>query len=809
MSEIEEKIKEKYKFHSNPEGPRDAKVAVVAEKFGRDEHYNLVFKNENRPLIGASGRELNLFLKNVGLSREEVYLTNSIRLYNTVIFQGQEKIETPTTAEIIEQMPFLWEELCSLPNLKVIIALGEVALNALSAFQYQGITKWRGSILETGFSKIMIPTFHPAYYMRGMWEFRPLVQFDINRAAQLSKLPAYIPKQRRLYIKPSFEEAITWFEILEKSRELAYDIELSKGIITCISFSDHPDRSFCFPFFHNDRSPYWPPDKHAEILNRIQRLFNSPTRKYIAQNGLFDSWHLWRHGIQIMYNGKNGFDTLYGHRVLMPGMPHDLGFLVSIYTKEPYYKDESGDWKSAIKVPEEQFWGYNCKDSACTLEAAALIKKDMIETKTYDYYITHVQPQFEIFLQMQQLGVRINTPLLSEMRLDLMRRISAAEKELEESLGWIPNVRSKIDIKKAFDQLGIAYRKTEKGLAKSDVKALNAYALKYPNARKTIIAFKEISDLRTDLSNFLSMRLDEKYFYHPRLSLFATKQGRASSQGDELGGPQIQNWPKNIRKLVIPDTPEHELTQADLKQAEKMYVAWDSQDPLLMEAFRLGKDTHNVLGCVLYRGWNDITLPPDNLLDSIKRVCEDCKSRGESECSHSERHYSKISGYGFMYMQGVNRFLLEQSKYNIFISLKEAERMRNLTLSKWIIDWHNRTRFEMRKSPWFENPLGLRREFYGRPDDEMLREILSWKASSTVSSIVSIATIRTYKNLPPSSRILTQTHDSLLICHLKKDKEQIDSILKEAFDVPMTINGRELIIPIDITHGPSWGEQKK
>ena len=77
----------------------------------------------------------------------------------------------------------------------------------------------------------------------------------------------------------------------------------------------------------------------------------------------------------------NGFDTYSSHMLLAADLPHDLGFLVSIYTDEAYYKDESGraDDKEFGGVSDEQFWIYNCKDAACTLEVAWGIQKDLHE----------------------------------------------------------------------------------------------------------------------------------------------------------------------------------------------------------------------------------------------------------------------------------------------------------------------------------------------------------------------------------------------------------------------------------------------
>lgn len=77
----------------------------------------------------------------------------------------------------------------------------------------------------------------------------------------------------------------------------------------------------------------------------------------------------------------NGFDTFSAHSLLCPDLPHDLGFLVSIYTDEPYYKDESGrsETLSSRAAGENMYWTYNAKDAALTLECAFGIMQDLKE----------------------------------------------------------------------------------------------------------------------------------------------------------------------------------------------------------------------------------------------------------------------------------------------------------------------------------------------------------------------------------------------------------------------------------------------
>jgi DNA polymerase I-like protein with 3'-5' exonuclease and polymerase domains len=170
---------------------------------------------------------------------------------------------------------------------------------------------------------------------------------------------------------------------------------------------------------------------------------------------------------------------------------------------------------------------------------------------------------------------------------------------------------------------------------------------------------------------------------------------------------------------------------------------------------------------------------------------------------------AKKNGHAFAYLQGVRRAARELRKIGVFVAESELERIKRLVVTTAISNWHKSTELELRRSAWLQLPLGRKREFYGTLDQEMLRAALSWKCQATVGQITNRAMILLHNTLQPfNSRVVTQTHDSLLINHPKHFRQEINDLLNEAFNQPMLINNRELTIPIDITHGPNWREMK-
>jgi uracil-DNA glycosylase family 4 len=806
-------------YFVGPDGPLTAKIAIVGEKPGRVE------VRTGRPFTGPTGNELNDLLSKVGISRSQLYITNVVKHVNS--------FDNPTFDEVAKSLPSLFKELAKLPNLRMLIPMGGTAFAAMSLMQLippkvkgpdrwkSGIGSYRGSILPSPFTGVkMVPTYHPAAYLHGGEKTRgmkDIIRFDLGRALEESYDPNLNLPNRSYFIAETRQDVSTIKELFTNASYISFDIELMRGrFIECIGFAKEPNAAYCIPITKGNRQTYWSTSDELFVWRTIQHILAQEGVTYVTQNGLFDCWHLWRHGIDTPYMA-NSFDTMLMHRLRAPDLPHDLGFLTSIYTREPYYKDESGDWKAQIRaIPDQQFYVYNCKDAACTLEVCHELIKDLAEYDMLDYYRSEIAAQWDCVVAMRQKGMHVSYAALSATRNRISTEVTTTSNRIQTLLGWLPNTRSSIDMGKLYVQLGITYSKTAKGAAKRDIEQLYSYAYNYPKHRDLLYAIANLNELQTLRSGFLGMVLDEFGFYHPSLSISKTVTGRMASAGADEGGPQIQNIPQSLRNLFVPDNPnEDEFTQADLKGAEAMLLAWFTEDPLLLNTFIQGKDVHRVRGAVIYRSWNQSDLPPDKLLASILEVCGKCMSKGELKCNHSERYMAKKNGHAFAYLQGVRRAARELRKIGVFVAESELERIKRLVVTTAISNWHKRTELELRRSAWLQLPLGRKREFYGTLDQEMLRAALSWKCQATVGQITNRAMISLHNKFSQLShpritppRIVTQTHDSLLINHAKDFRPYVIAALIDAFNQPMEINGRSLTIPIDITHGPNWGEMK-
>src|SRR3990167_9634089 len=127
-------------------GPLTAKIVIVGEAPGQDE------EREGIPFIGESGQLLNRLMTDVGIKRDDCYITNVCKVRPPS--NKMERLEE-LGLKVEDFYPELFLEIRKVrPN--VIIALGGTALKALC--EETEITKWRGSILSFDGIKVI-----PAY----------------------------------------------------------------------------------------------------------------------------------------------------------------------------------------------------------------------------------------------------------------------------------------------------------------------------------------------------------------------------------------------------------------------------------------------------------------------------------------------------------------------------------------------------------------------------------------------------------------------------------------------------------------------
>jgi DNA polymerase len=139
------------------EGSTKAEMMFIGEAPGFHED------QMGRPFVGRAGQLLERLLMDVGLSREDVYITN-------VIKHRPPDNRGPNKDEIRTCLPYLRRQV-QLVNPKVLVPLGRYALEVF--VKDQPISKIHGKPLKVG-ERIILPLYHPAAALRSTMVMREL-----------------------------------------------------------------------------------------------------------------------------------------------------------------------------------------------------------------------------------------------------------------------------------------------------------------------------------------------------------------------------------------------------------------------------------------------------------------------------------------------------------------------------------------------------------------------------------------------------------------------------------------------------------
>ncbi len=107
------------------EGPVHTRVMLIGEAPGEQEEL------QRRPFVGKAGKNLEAFLNGIQLGRDEIYISNTVKIRPFKVGPSGRKSNRPPTREETEAfLPWLREEIDAVSP-EVIVTLGNTPLQAL------------------------------------------------------------------------------------------------------------------------------------------------------------------------------------------------------------------------------------------------------------------------------------------------------------------------------------------------------------------------------------------------------------------------------------------------------------------------------------------------------------------------------------------------------------------------------------------------------------------------------------------------------------------------------------------------------
>jgi uracil-DNA glycosylase len=147
------------------QGPLNPRVMLVGEQPGDQEDLR------GQPFVGPAGELLDRALRQLGIERRSVYLTNAVRHFRFEL-RGRRRIhKTPGQAEALACRHWLQEEI-ALVRPSVLVALGGTAARALLGRSVAVLSE-RGQWFERNDGLRVLVTLHPSALLRMPSEHLP------------------------------------------------------------------------------------------------------------------------------------------------------------------------------------------------------------------------------------------------------------------------------------------------------------------------------------------------------------------------------------------------------------------------------------------------------------------------------------------------------------------------------------------------------------------------------------------------------------------------------------------------------------
>lgn len=818
------------------EGPLNPRIMFIGESPGHEEILAL------KPFVGASGKLLNTLLHEVGINRSTCWVTNVCKYFVPPNNKGDKQIPFAVRAhsagvDLNEEISNLRKEILHLqPN--IIVPLGATALWATTG--KNGIEDWRGSILSGVGGIKTVGSYHPAHILYsggeagGYWA-KNILQTDLVRVKKQSEFKDIRLPQRSLKVISSPHEFQEFLDRNKGKEFPAIDIEAWQCIPICVGIAFSPHDGICIPLWNCFGISSIPTSGLATLYRMLADFLGQ--HDIVGQNIGYDRDKLKRFGFSIK---RIHSDTLLKAFAIYPELPKNLAFLTSIYTEEPFYKNE-GMYEGEIS---DLLLGC-ARDSCCTKEVDINTDEELRTIGTELYYKNFLLPLQVVYAGIENKGIAIDGEFRKEVVKKYVEMDENNRYELFKIAGHPVNVNSWKQVGKLlYEEWNLPERK---GTGEEVLSAIlnTKYIENKPNYAKGIELILEGRKIRKTLSSYayampdFDGRMRTSYFLcldtgrsstnqqdppiRPDIEYVTQEEGKKVKKRQSRG-MAFQTITKHgdigadIRKMLVPD-PGHVFLQADSEQAETRVVFLLAED---YEALEL-------LDKIDYHAFTTSWFFPGTMESYSKKLLG---------YEVPERFIGKTLRHAFHLGAKARRAALtvntdaRKYKINITITERKAEdslrtlhnmqpKIKNV-FQQGVINELERNRFLIAPVPSGINaPQGGKRIFFERWGDELFRQAFSSLPQRIVSENTKGAALRIkgceehdIKGRAPWIDILIESHDALMVQVPLEREIEAAQILKEEFERPIDFSKCSLprgllTIPCEVERGMNYKDLKK
>ena len=544
--------------------------------------------------------------------------------------------------------------------------------------------------------------------------------------------------------------------------------------------------------FKENEGYYIPTLENTEtILNKIKLFLENPEVKIIGHNLKYDIQILRKFGINI---SKNVFDTMLAHYLINPESSHKLDVLSENYLNHKCIPIEELIGKPGVNQkkmtdlePQEVYY-YACEDADISFTLKNILEKELKKLKLSNLFYDVELPLMHVLSDIENNGVKIDVPFLSEMAKKLSSYITETENKIFGIAGESFNIASPKQLGVIlFDKLKIEEnpKKTKSGQYSTGEEIL----LKLSKKNKIVDLILEFREYKKLLSTYISalpeMVSPSDGLIHTDYAQAVTATGRLSSNK-----PNLQNIPirtdlgRETRSAFISRNDGDFILAADYSQIELRIIAAFSGDPEMISAFQNEKDIHSITASKVFN------VPLNDVSSDMRRR-------------------AKEVNFGIIY--GISPFGLSQ---NLDIPRSEAKEIIDsyFTEFKLVKEYMDNSIKKAKDKKYVETILGRRR--YLRDIDSRNftlrgfaeRNAINSPIQGSAADIIKLAMIKIsdwMEREQIKSKMIMQVHDELVFDVIKSEKDEMEKNIKKIMENVIKI---DVPLTVEIGIGKTWLE---
>jgi DNA polymerase-1 len=447
---------------------------------------------------------------------------------------------------------------------------------------------------------------------------------------------------------------------------------------------------------------------------------------------------------------------------------------------------EAGTFEHRIVKDDPLLGGAMTKEMLFAVPVTA--KAEGAVSPLLEVYNAIDRPLVPVLLRMEQAGVRIDSSVLGEMSNRLAVEIDNLAERIYSESGHRFNINSPKQLGDVLFNKMLLPKPMKYGKGKvvsTAVDVLEELAEEHP-VPALVLEYRQLAKLKSTYLDSLPQLTDAQGRVHTTFNQVGTATGRLSSTN-----PNLQNIPirtpvgREIRAAFVPDSG-NVLMSADYSQIELRLMAHFSQDPLLLDAYRTGKDIHTLTASEVF---------------GVAAEKMDKETRGRAKAVNFGIVYG-ISPFGLAAQLNIDQKTAKEYIETYFERYKGVQRFIEETLATVRRDQAVRTYFgRIRPIPDIQSRNPNMRGFAERT-------AINTPLQGTAADLIKLAMLKIdqlIRDRRLKSRMTLQVHDELLFDVVPEEAEELQNLVRREME-----HVAEFSVPIvaEVGIGMNWRDIK-